>query len=189
ASYWRMFHPLNRRFGAIADEFLQPMVHVPRHPIALARFGAYAAMPASVLARRWRSPEARALFSGVAAHAFRPMHTLMSSAIGVALGTAAHHFGWPVAVGGSATISKAMASLLASYGGHGQTDTPVRDYRELGDADIIMLDRSPRAAADILAGALPARVAAAYRRFQHGPAAFQVSYAVEDGIPWAHEPS
>src|SRR5699024_1479940 len=58
-AYRRMFQPLNRHFDAIADEFLQPMAHVPRHPLALARFGAYAAMPASLLARSWRSPEAR----------------------------------------------------------------------------------------------------------------------------------
>lgn len=189
ASYWRMFHPLDRRFGAIADEFLQPMVHVPRHPIALARFGAYAAMPASLLVRRWRTPEAQALFAGVAAHAFRPLHTLMSSAIGVALGTAAHRFGWPVAVGGSQAISAALASLLESYGGRIRTGTPVHDYRELGNVDIIMLDTSPRDAAAILAGAIPARVARAYRRFRHGPGAFQVSFAVQDGIPWLHEPS
>lgn len=189
ASYQRIFGSLDARFEAILGEFLQPMVHLPRHPLALARFGAYAALPASVLARRWRTPEARALFAGVAAHAFRPMHTLMSSAIGVALGTAAHHFGWPVAIGGSAAIAGALESLLNSYGGRIHTGVPVRDYRELGNVDIIMLDTSPRAAATILAGAIPTHIARAYRRFRHGPGAFQVSFAVQDGIPWVHEPS
>jgi hypothetical protein len=36
-----------------------------------------------------------------AAHALRPFSALLSSAIGVALGTAAHAYGWPVAEGGS----------------------------------------------------------------------------------------
>ncbi len=39
----RMFGPLTERFATIAQEFLQPVVHVPRHPLHLARFGAYAA--------------------------------------------------------------------------------------------------------------------------------------------------
>ena len=188
-SYQRMFGALNDRFPQIAEEFLQPMLHVPDHPLVLARFGAYAAMPAAVLARRWRSDEARALFGGVAAHAFRPLDSVMSSAIGVALGTAAHRFGWPVAVGGSESIATTIATMLTERGGRIETGVTVRDRRELGNPDLVMLDTSPSAAAKILADVLPARVDRAYRRFRHGPAAFQVSFAVEGGIPWTHEPS
>lgn len=188
-SYRRMFGRLDRQFDKVAGEFLQPMVHVPRHPLAMARFGAYATMPAAVLARRWRREETRALYAGVAAHAFRPLQSVMSSAIGVALGTAAHHYGWPVAVGGSASITMAMAKLLFSYGGRIETGVPVRRYEELSHADVVMLDTSPSAAAHILTGRLPERVERAYRKFRHGPAAFQVAFAVEGGIPWSYEPS
>ena len=31
---------------------------------------------------------------------------------------------------------------------------------------------------------LPSRVARAYRRYKHGPAAFKVDFAVEGGVPW-----
>lgn len=188
SSYARLFGALDDRFDGISEEFLQPMMHIPRHPLAMARFGAYAAMPATVLTRRWRSPEARALFAGVAAHAFRPLSSVMSSAIGVALGAAAHHYGWPVAVGGSAAISHAMASLLTAHGGRITTGVTVQDYRQIDDADIVLLDTSPTAAADILGSRLPSRVARAYRDFVHGPAAFQMSFAVDGGIPWSHEP-
>ena len=41
-------------------DILQPVVHLPRHPIHLARFGAYAALPVPALARRWATPEAGA---------------------------------------------------------------------------------------------------------------------------------
>ena len=188
-SYKRMFGPLTERFPEIAEDFLQPLLHVPEHPLILARFGAYAALPAHVLARRWHTDEARALFGGVAAHAFRPLGSVMSSAIGVALGTAAHRFGWPVAVGGSATISSTLVDMLIARGGRIETRTTVRDHRELGNPDVILLDTSPSAAAGILAGVLPRRVDRAYRRFRHGPGAFQVAFAVEGGIPWSHEPS
>lgn len=189
ASYRRMFGRLDERFGRIASDFLRPMLHVPSHPLALARFGAYAMMPATVLARRWRREETRALFAGLAAHAFRPLGSVMSSAIGVALGAAAHRHGWPVAIGGSASISTAMAKLLASYGGRIETGATVRRLRDLAGADVVMLDTSPSAAARILDGRLPRRVDRAYRRFRHGPGAFQVAFAVDGGVPWLHEPS
>ena len=54
-SYRRMFGPLTERFPDIVTEFLQPLLHVPGHPLSLARFGAYAALPATLLARRWES--------------------------------------------------------------------------------------------------------------------------------------
>lgn len=189
ASYRRMFGPLSEHFDDIVGEFLQPMVHVPRHPFALGWFGAHAALPATVLAKRWRGEEARALFGGVAAHAFRPFGSVMSSAIGVALGTAAHRYGWPVARGGSAALPRAMSSALESYGGRVETGALVRDHRELGRPDILMLNTAPAAAASVLGSAQPPRITRAYRRFRHGPGAFQVSYAVEGGIPWAYEPA
>ena len=189
ASYRRIFGSLDRRFDKISAEFLQSMLHVPQHPLAMARFGAYAAPPATLLARRWRQEETRALYAGVAAHAFRPLDSIMSSAIGVGRGTAAHHYGWPVAVGGSTSITTAVVQLLASYGGRIETGITVSNYREVADADVVMPDTSPSAAAHILRDNLSERVDRAYRRYQHGPAAFQVAFAVEGGIPWAHEPS
>lgn len=185
----RVFGSLASRFGDITEDFTRPMLHVPDHPIKLARFGTYAAMPAALLARRWSTEEGRALFGGVAAHAFRPFGSLMSSAIGVALGTAAHTYGWPVAEGGSAAITSSMAKLLVEFGGTIETGVRVTSLDELDSPDIVMLDTAPAAAADIIGSRLPSRVERAYRRFQHGPGAFQVAFAVDGGIPWAHEDS
>src|SRR3954471_15522762 len=106
-----LFAPLAARFEDIAADFMRPMLRVPDHPLLMSRFGLYSGLPAALLARRWHSPRAQALFAGVAAHALRPFGSPMSSAIGVALGTAAHRYGWPVAEGGSAAISGAMISL------------------------------------------------------------------------------
>src|ERR1700760_4976132 len=74
-----VFGPLSARFEAITSDFMQPLLRVPGHPLAMARFGAYSALPATVLARRWSGAPARALFAGVAAHALRPLGTPMSS--------------------------------------------------------------------------------------------------------------
>ncbi len=188
-AYRRIFGPLADRFDVVATEFLQPMVHVPRHPFALARFGLASALPATWLGRLLRSDRSAALFAGVAAHAFRPLGAPMSSAIGVALGTAAHRYGWPVAVGGSASITAAMAKRLAELGGTITTGVRVTSRAQLAGADVVMLDTSPAAAADILGDALPKRIERAYRRYRFGPGAYQVALAVEGGVPWTHEPT
>ncbi|TQC41949.1 NAD(P)/FAD-dependent oxidoreductase [Rhodococcus sp. WS4] len=187
---WRsMFGPLTERFDDIAVDFLRPILHVPSHPIKLARFGAYSAMPASLLARRWSSEEAQALFAGVAAHAFRPLGSPVSSAIGVALGTAAHRYGWPVAQGGSGAISRAMVSMLESLGGKVETGVEVTSLDELGSPDLVMLDLAPAAAARVAGDRMPKRISRALNRYRHGPGAFKVDFAIEGEVPWTYEPA
>ena len=190
AATWRaVFGPLSRNFPEVTEDFLRPMLHLPAHPLKLAHFGAFAGLPASVLGRLWRTPEACALFAGTAAHAFRPFHTLASSAIGVALATAAHTFGWPAAIGGSATISGAMVSALESSGGRVETGARVKSLSELTDYEVVMLDTSPRAAAQIAGEALHPSVTRALTRYQHGPGAFVTHFAVDGGVPWQHTDS
>jgi phytoene dehydrogenase-like protein len=187
---WRsVFGALAERFDDITADFLRPMLHVPEHPVELTRFGLYSALPAAVLARRWSTEAGRALFGGVAAHAFRPFGSPMSSAIGVALGTAAHRYGWPVAEGGSGSISGAMIALLEDAGARFETGARVQSLDELDGADIVMLDVAPAAAARIAGDRMPRRIARALTRYRHGPGTFKVDFAVEGGIPWAYEPA
>ena len=181
-----LFEPLAERFDDITADFLRPMLHVPEHPLELARFGAYAGLPAGLLARRWSTTAARALFAGVAAHAFRPFSSPMSSAIGVTLATAAHRYGWPVAEGGSAAISAAMISLLEDHGAKLETGVRVASLEELGAPDIVMLDVAPAAAVRLAGDRMPRRIARALSRYRHGPGAFKVDFAVEGGVPWTH---
>ncbi|MGC0328369.1 phytoene dehydrogenase-like protein [Streptomyces sp. SAI-170] len=185
----RVFGPLTERFGTISEEFLQPVLHLPRHPFHLARLGAYAGLPATLLAHRFGSPEAQALWIGAAAHAFRPLNSLASSAIGVPLTASAHAFGWPVAEGGSAAIRDAVLVRAAEYGVRFETGRRVTSLDELGGPDLVMLDTSPAAAARIAGERMPAGVRRAYTRYRHGPGAFKVDYAVEGGVPWTHEGS
>jgi phytoene dehydrogenase-like protein len=113
----------------------------------------------------------------------------MSSAIGVALGTAAHRYGWPVAEGGSASITGAMISLLEDLGGRVETGVRVDSLDELGSPDVVMLDVAPAAAVRIAGDRMPRRIARALSRFRHGPGTFKVEFAVEEGVPWTHAPS
>ena len=185
----QVFGATSEHFGGIAEDFLRPLAHVPSHPLALARFGAWSALPASVAARRWSTPEARALFAGVAAHAVRPFGSPFTAAIGVALGAAAHRYGWPVAQGGTGAVSAATSSALRMLGGRIDTGVEVRSLDGLGDPDVVLLDLAPGAAARIAGDRMPRRVARAYRRYRHGPGSFKVDFAVEQGVPWTFEPA
>ncbi|GAB3086264.1 NAD(P)/FAD-dependent oxidoreductase [Nocardioides zeae] len=181
--------PVVDRFDTIAEEFLQPLLHVPRHPLDLARLGLRAPLPAAATARLFRTDEARALWAGLAAHGFTSFGTPLSSAIGTALGAAAHRYGWPVARGGSRAIVDAALGLLDRLGGRVELGSRVEDLRDLGPADVVMLDTAPAVAARIGEHVLPAGTLRAYRRFRHGPAAFQLALAVEGGLPWTYEPA
>jgi phytoene dehydrogenase-like protein len=109
----------------------------------------------------------------------------MTSAVGVMLIVAGHARGWVVAEGGSQSIADALAADIERHRGTIETGVPVTSADDLPPSDVLMLDLAPSIAADILGDRLPTRVARAYRRFRHGPGAFKVDFAVEDGVPWS----
>ena len=184
---WRLaFGDPSARFDALSEDIMGPLLRVPKHPLALARFGVPTVLPASALARGLRTERARALFGGVAAHTFRPLHYPMTSAIGLGIITAGHRHGWPVAAGGSQSITNALAALLSDLGGKVQTGVRVESATHLPPADVTLFDLAPTAIAAILGDRLPRRVARAYRRFRYGPGAFKVDFAVEGGVPWTN---
>lgn len=182
----RLFGSSSAHFEELNDDLLRPVIHIPRHPLRLLRFGIPAATPAAMLVRSFRTPQARALFGGVAAHSISPLTRPMSSAVGMALTCAAHAFGWAVAKGGSRSITDALASVLTEHGGKIETGVRVRALSELS-SDIVMLDLAPAGVVELAEGRLPGRVERAYRRYRHGPAAYKVDLAVEGGVPWMNE--
>jgi phytoene dehydrogenase-like protein len=107
-SYRNLMAPLARDWERLAPEFLQPMLHLPRYPLALARFGIPAILPATLLTRLlFKNESTRALFAGIAAHSFLPLESPVSSAFALVLGSAGHAVGWPIPRGGSQSISNA----------------------------------------------------------------------------------
>lgn len=185
----RLFGPPSRDFGSLAEDIMRPVLHLPRHPLRLARFGIPALAPATVLARGFAGEEAKALFGGVAAHSFAPLTRPLSSAVGMALISAGHSGGWPVARGGSGAIAAALAAALRERGGRIETGRPVRSLAELPAADAIVLDLAPAAVAALAGDRLPVRVARAYRRYRRGPGAFKLDLAVQGEVPWEYEPA
>jgi phytoene dehydrogenase-like protein len=180
----RVFAPMVSRFDDLFADASQPVLRLPRHPLALARFGAAAMLPATALVGIWRTNQVRALWAGVAAHGCYRLDRPMTSAVGLMLTVAGHAKGWVVAEGGSQAIAKALAADIGRHGGKIETGQLVTSPGDLPPSDVLMLDVSPSIAADILGDRLPSRVARSYRRFRHGPAAFKVDFAVAEGVPW-----
>lgn len=186
-AWQRWLGPVLDDIEGLLDDLLAPLVGVPRHPLRLASFGLRALPPATWTARLFRTDAARALFGGAAAHVIHPLTHPATSAQGLLLLAAGQRYGWPVAVGGSAAITDALASLLRAHGGRIETGTWVHSLGDLPSADVVLLDLAPGAAATLLGEAAAPSARRAYRRWHHGPAAFKLDLAVEGGVPWTAE--
>ncbi len=180
----RLYEPLARHCDELIAEIFGPIIHVPRHPLLLAGFGLRALLPATVIARRWKTDEARALFAGMAAHAVQPLQRPTTGGLGLMFGMTGHAYGWPVAKGGSQAISAALAADLAEHGGRIETGHRVA---ELPDADIVMFDTSPHTVLQVAGHRLPQRVSRPLKKWRTGSGIFKVDFAVEGGVPWSNE--
>jgi phytoene dehydrogenase-like protein len=173
-------------FDQLSADLLRPVVNIPRHPIRLAAFGPRAVLPATVMARWFRTEQARALFGGAAAHVYTRLDRPLTASLGLMILASGHRYGWPVAEGGSGSITEALAAALKTHGGSVTTGVTVASRRDIPDADIVMLDLSPAAAYAIYGDVMPDRIKRAYRRYREGSSAFKVDFAIEGHIPWTN---
>ncbi len=188
ARYRRLMRPLVRNWQNLAEEFLQPMLHLPRHPFALARFGLGALAPATWLAKAcFETEAARALFAGCAAHSFLSLEAPASAAFGLVLGMAGHAVGWPIPRGGSQAIANALAGYLRELGGQIETGRRVKNLADLPKSRAILFDTSPSQFAHIAGDRLPASYRQKLEKFRRGPGVFKVDYALSSPIPWRAE--
>jgi phytoene dehydrogenase-like protein len=184
-SYRRLLGPLTEKWALLEKDILGP-IGLPRHPLALARFGIDAIQPASRLAKSYfKSERARALFAGLAAHSLLPLESWGTSAVGLVLAALAHVTGWPIAKGGSQKIADALASYFRSLGGEIVTGMRVRSQKELPRSRIVLCDLSPRGLLQIAGDSLPTSYRRALEKYQYGPGVFKVDWALTDPIPWA----
>ncbi|WP_202582008.1 phytoene desaturase family protein [Mycobacterium tuberculosis] len=173
-------------FDELAEDLLRPVLNMPRHPIRLARFGPRAALPATTMARRFHTERARALFGGAAAHVYTRLDRPLTASLGLMILASGHRHGWPVARGGSGSITKALAAALDAYGGTVATGVTVTSRRDIPDADIVMLDLSPAAVLGIYGDVMPTRINRSYRRYRAGSSAFKVDFAIEGDVGWTN---
>ncbi|WP_235934733.1 phytoene desaturase family protein [Candidatus Laterigemmans baculatus] len=186
-SYRRLLKPLLAAADGILSQVLTP-VQLPRHPLALARFGLRGMQSAERLAKRWfAEPKVQGMFAGMAAHAVLPLDQRFTAAVGLMFSLTAHHGGWPLPRGGSGRISEALQSYLRQLGGEVVTGNRVASLAELPPNRAVLFDLSPRQLARIAGDALPASYRQKLERFRHGPGVFKIDWALEGPIPWTAE--
>ncbi|MFH8730952.1 MULTISPECIES: phytoene desaturase family protein [unclassified Streptomyces] len=178
-TYRRLVAPLLPKWDALVRDFMAlPLTSLPRDPLTLARFGLTGLPPSTWLMRRFRDDRARALFSGLVAHAIAPLGGLGTGAVGLVFALAGHARGWPVARGGSQSISDALTAYLEDLGGAVHTNYEIKRLDDLPPARAYIFDTSPTALARI------AGLGSYYERFRYGASVFKLDYALDGPVPW-----
>jgi phytoene dehydrogenase-like protein len=187
-AYRSLMKPLTRDWEKLAPEFLQPMLHLPRHPFALGRFGIRALCPATLLTRLlFKNESTRALIAGIAAHSFLPLESPVSSAFALVLGAAGHAVGWPIPRGGSQSIANALANYLLELGGKIDIGQRIENLNQLPKSRVTLFDTTVWQFARIAGDRLPNRYRRRLENFRHAPGIFKIDYALSSPIPWKAE--
>lgn len=132
----------------------------------------------------WRAlsgADARALFTGVAAHTISQMPSLVSSGAGLMLATLAHTVGWPIPTGGSQAIPDALIADLQAHGGTVTSGVEVTEP----PSGVVLYDTAPTALLSIYGDRMPSRYAKALCRYRFGPGVAKVDFVLSGDIPWA----
>ena len=185
--YRRLFASLVDDVDDLAASVLAPLRSPPRHPITMARFGLNGLPSATYLAKRFSTPEAKALIAGLCSHAMLPLDAPVTAAIGLFLNVSAHAGGWPVVHGGSGNLIDALVKALNDQGVNVHVDRPIRQLGDLPTARATLFDTSAWGLVDIAGERLSARYKAGIARFQRGPGVFKVDWALSGPVPWSAE--
>jgi len=182
-AYRRLLAPLVAQWPNIANDVLAPL-HIPRHPLDMARFGLSALLPATVLARRFAGEKARGLLAGMSAHSIQPLGNIATSAIGLVLLIAAHRGGWPLPRGGSQAIADALVAHFVALGGKVETGTFVHSLAQLPPARAVLFDVTPAQLLPIAGHRLSSLYRWQLRRYRYGMGVFKVDWALAEPIPF-----
>jgi phytoene dehydrogenase-like protein len=184
--YERLIAPLAERFDELAGMVLGPL-RVPAEPLLFARFGLDALRSMRGLAaERFAEPPVRALLAGIAAHAMVPLDGLATSSFALVLASAAHGVGWPIARGGSQSITSALVACLKACGGELELGIRVERLAQLPPARAYLLDVTPRQLERICGDQLSERYRRRLSRFRYGPGVCKVDWELRGPIPWLH---
>jgi phytoene dehydrogenase-like protein len=184
-AYRKLFAGPVAAWPRIERDVLGPILHLPRHPISLARFGLSALRSVEGLGKaRFETERGAALLAGAGAHSFLPLDQRASASFGLVLLLLAHVGGWPFPRGGSQAIADALADRLRALGGSIETERNVTSLRDLPPSDLVLCDVTPRQLLQLAGDRLPRRYRRRLERWRYGPGAFKLDYALDGPIPW-----
>lgn len=183
-AYRKLMAPLVRHTDKLVLDILGP-ARLPRHPVALARFGLPAIRSVYGLATsRYQEDRAKALIAGIAAHSMLSLRRPPTAAYGIMLGLVGHGYGWPTIEGGAQVLTNALVTYLRTLGGELVTGRRIASTRELPSARAVLFDLTPRQVVAIAGDELPSRYRRRLERYQYGPGVFKLDLALSEAIPW-----
>jgi phytoene dehydrogenase-like protein len=184
AAYRKLLEPLLRRQECLIEDLLGPL-RWPRDPIGLARFGLLGLRSAAGLARgRFVGERARALFAGCAAHSILPLERMITAGVALLFLLIGHVRTWPVARGGSRSITAALERYFLSLGGEVRVGQRVTSLAQLPESRAVLFDLDPRQIVGLCGEALPAAYKRRLLRYRYGPGVFKLDWALSEAIPW-----
>ena len=185
-AYRRLLGPLVDRIDGVMDLTQHPLLRIPRDPLAAMVFGLRTLEQGSRLWNtRFNEDLAPALLSGVAAHAVSQLPSLASAGAGLMLTALAHAQGWPIPLGGSASIAAALEADIRAHGGVIHTGAPIENLRQLRGARAALLDVAPRGLLNIAGDMLPAKYRQSLKSFRYGNGSCKVDFILSGPVPWA----
>lgn len=184
-TYRSLFDFIVEHWATLAPDTLGPL-RWPEHPVDLARFGLNAVQPATLLAKRFQTEEAQALWGGMAAHSIQPLTNLTTSAIALVLTAAGHQHGWPMPQGGSQAIADALAGYFRALGGEIEVDRPVHSLTDLPPARVVLFDLTPKQLLTIVGDRFTDTYRKQLAHYRYGPGIFKVDWALDGPIPWTN---
>ena len=180
----RLFDYFQKNGENLLAGSLKPL-GIPKHPLLMARFGLKAMMPAKGFADiAFKDKFAKALFAGCAAHSVLPLEKMFTAALGLIFGVTGHMENWPVAQGGSQSITNSMANYFKSLGGEIRTSNWITAMDDLPPADAYIFDTDPVQLAQIAISDLPTGYLKRLHKYNYGPGVFKIDWALDGPIPW-----
>ena len=184
----RLMQPAADDWQEFAQDSLGPLLRTPHHPLRRSKFGLSALESArGFAARHFSNARTRAVFAGLAGHSCLSFDAPLSATIGWMFGITIHAVGWPIPRGGARAIAQALISYLCSLGGtvHTSHRIDAAAFKELeADSEFVFFDTAPRQLLAIACDRIGNGYRRAFERFQPGPGAFKIDYALSDPVPW-----
>jgi len=179
---WRRFlGPLVSHADAVVAFLLGDKRSLPKDLPTVVRLGLRMLTQGTPAWGALAGEDARALFTGVAAHAITPLPSLASAGAGLMLATLAHAVGWPIPVGGTQVISDALIADLRAHGGEIAAGVEVTEALD----GVAVYDTAPTTLLDVYRHSIPDRYANALRRYRFRSGAAKVDFVLSEDIPWS----
>jgi phytoene dehydrogenase-like protein len=184
ASWRRLLGPLIERSDAVVGLLLGDKRSMPSSLPSAVLLGTRMLAQGTPAWGSLVGEDARALFTGVAAHVISRIPSLTAAGAGLMLATLGHSVGWPIPVGGSRVITDALIADLKAHGGELTAGVEITSPPE-PPGSVVAFDTAPTALLRIYGDALPDRYARALRRYTFGPGVAKVDFVLSEEIPWS----